>query len=167
MRLFAFLFVALLSLSAQAVEQTALPARCWKIADVFSVTDISAGAVTSSEFDAREGLTGAGGGMTLLPAYLKLLMQLTDANNGVTKLAVSLVASETTGGTFGDVDLCSQSGVVLTCGDVSLERNPVTYGKTYWVKPLDWGYPFGKVVVTPTGHGAGDTITGTLYGCSE
>lgn len=153
--------------TVKGAEVTALPMRCWLIGTPHNAADISGGAVTSAEFDAREGLSGLGGGMTQLPSYLKVGIDITDANNGISLMAISFTASQTTGGTFRDVDVCAQSGVVFTCGDVSLQRVPTTYGKVYWIKPIDWGYPFGKIIATPTGHGASDTITTTIYGCAE
>ncbi len=169
MRFVIYAAILLGALTAKAEQQTALPGRCWFVGTVFSATSIAAGAVTSSQFDTRSGAHGLGGGMTLLPSHIKLRVLLTDANDGVSNLRFTFGEAETTGATVSTVPVCDEVGGVFTCLQAKLDWNPQTSGngKRFTLYPLAWQYPFGTVTVTPTGHGAGDTITVDMYGCAN
>lgn len=160
MRLLAILVALVLPATAAADDQ-----KCWLITTT-SALDISAGAQTTSEFTATPG--GASpSSMTPNPAYLKVGADLTDASDGITNIRLQFTASETTGGTFRKTPLCANAAPALTCGDVRVDWDPQTYGKAWWIKPIDWGFPYGKITATPTGNGANDTIVLTVYGCRE
>lgn len=143
----------------------AAPARCWLITTT-SALDISAGAVTTSAFTATPG--GVRPDATIpSPTYLKVAVDLTDANDLITNIQLGFTAAETSGGTYRKTPLCADAAPTLTCGAVDVDWNPQTHGKNWWVKPIDWGWPYGKITVTPTGHGAADTVVLTIYGCGE
>lgn len=155
-----FAAVLLAPLAAHADQQ-----MCWLITTT-SAQDISAGAVTTAEFRALPG-GQAPSATTPNPTYLKVGVDLVDASNGVTNIELSFTASETTGGTFRKTPLCADAAPALTCGAANADWNPATHGKNWWIKPVDWGFPFGKITTTPTGHGANDTVVLTVYGCRE
>lgn len=118
----------------------------------FTTEDISGGAVTS----------GASGTRSF--NMIKLSVDLTDADNGVSKLDFTFQESDSTTGTFRKVPHCSLSGTTWTCGEKSIEWDPSTHGKNFTIS-FPWMYEALKFTVTPTGHGASDTVTVTARGC--
>ena len=153
------LLIAVLALPASAQAAT----RCWLITTTTAL-DISSGAVTTAEFNTTPGSTHPDATLPI-PDFLKVGVDIVDASNGITVVDLTFTASEATAGTFRNVGLCSSAGATLTCGTASFEWNPATFGKAFWAKPIPWGYPFGKITVTPTGNGASDTAVLTIYGC--
>ncbi len=155
--------VAALVALAPAVSM-AKESKCHLIS-TFTDVDISGGTATSAQFP-----TGSTVGSKVYPrpTYLMIAADLTDADNGITNVRLTFTATETvTSGTFRKVPVCSIVSPVLTCEPVAVDWDPQTDGKNWWTKPIDWGYLFGKVTTTTTGHGALDTITLAVYGCSE
>ena len=159
-----FLFV-LLALTLNAAIVWADSQQCSLITTTAS-TSIASGAVTTAEINMVPG-GSLPSSTTPNPTYLKLGVDLTDASDGVSNLQFTFTAAETTGGTFRKNPLCADSAPTLTCGAVDLNWDPQTHGKNFWLKPIDWGFPYGKITVTPTGHGAGDAVVLTVYGCRE
>ena len=153
------------SYGAGGFADTAVPQRCWLIAT--STLDISAGAATSAEFDAREGLHGAGGALTPLPSSLKLALDLTDANTSVTRIDITAAGLEATGGQAYTVALGTQASNVISGKAATLRWDPSVDGKHWYWRPVDWAYPFGTITATPTGQGSGDSLVIGIYGCAE
>ena len=159
--LFCFPICILLASPAGAVKDEM---SCRLITTV-AATDISGGAITTDQFPVAE--TRAGYKYPRF-SYLMLRVDLVDADNGVSNLVFTFTESEADAGTFRNaVPLCVNSAPTLTCGGLSMEWDPQTYGKSFTLNPINWGYLFGKITVTPTGHGAADTVAIGIYGCTE
>lgn len=155
---FVLLCTAALSIQAQAAEPVC------RLVSTFSAVDLSGGATTTAQFPTAPTVSTRS-----IPiwSYLKVSLDLTDANSSVSNLRVTPTSSNADGGTFRKLPLCVDAAPSLTCGAVYLDWDPQTHGKSWWLKPIDWGYDYGKLTLTPTGHGAGDTVTVTVYGCWE
>jgi len=159
-----FRIVVLLGMLGISGHAVAAPSSCWIVGT--STLDISSGAATSDELNTIRGKVASTAGNG--PAtYLKVQTVLTDANDGITNLRYTFTAAEATGGTFANTPLCADAAPQLVCGQVKLDWDPSTHGKTFWLKPIDWGWPYGKITVTPTGNGSGDSAALTIYGCIE
>jgi hypothetical protein len=136
---------------------------CKLIVTVAAVS-ISGGAITTSQFP----VSVRAGYKYPRHSYLMLRVDLVDASNGVSNLAFTFTESEADAGTFRNaVPLCVNAAPTLTCGRLTLDWDPQTHGKLFTLNPINWGYLFGKITVTPTGHGSGDTVAIGIYGCTE
>ena len=135
-----------------------------KLVATIAATSIAGGAFTTSIFP-----TAKTRGSWDAPrfAYLKVGVDLVDASNDVSNVRLSFVESETTAGTYRSTPFCVNAAPIFTCGAAKMDWNPKTDGKNWTLKPVDWGYLFGKITVTPTGHGTGDTVALEIYGCME
>ena len=138
---------------------------CWLIGEV-AAADVSSGTTTTAAFAVTPGGSRPNAS-TPNPAYLAVMPALVDANNGVSNVVLSFTAAQTLTGTYAAVPLCANAAPLLTCDNARVGWDPQTYGKNWWVKPVDWGYPYGKITATLTGHGAGDTLALSIYGCQE
>ncbi len=147
-----------------AFPAAADPAQCTLLLTTAAL-DISAGAKTTAEFAATPGGLDASS-TTPYPTYLRVSVDLVDASNGISNIRLTFTASEITGGTFRSVPMCSDAAPTLTCGNARLDWDPQTYGKAWW-SHAKWGFPYGKITVTPTGNGANDTALLTIYGCRD
>ena len=161
-----FLICALLASPAGAVKDE-MSCRVITIlsgGSAFTLVDISGGAVTSDAFPSANVRAN-------YPyprfAYLKVSVDIVDASNGISNVRATFAESETRTGTFRATPLCVNAAPVLTCGQAKMDWNPQTDGKSWTLKPIDWGYLFGKITLTITGAGALDTATLTVYGCTE
>jgi hypothetical protein len=130
----------------------------------FTTVDISGGAITSDAFPAANTRTSYDAPRF---SYLKVSVDIVDADNGISNVRLTFTESETRGGKYRVTPLCINAAPVLTCGFVAIDWDPQTYGKSWTIKPIDWGFLYGKITLTPTGHGASDTATLTVYGCTE
>lgn len=154
------LFCALLASPAGAVKDEM---SCRLITSV-SATSISGGAITTSQFPVSK----RAGYKYPRFSYLMLRVDLVDASNGISNLAFTFTESEASAGTFRNaVPLCVNAAPTLTCGRLTLDWDPQTYGKLFTLNPINWGYLFGKITATATGAGADDTIAIGIYGCTE
>lgn len=155
------LAVQFLAAGATADTRKVTPAsECWTAATLTGL-DVSDGTEVTAEIELRK----AAEGVYHVPERIKVLIELTDADNGISNVQSEFTAAETSGGTFGKVPLCADAAPTLTCGAVDLDWDPTTHGKTFWLYPIPWGWPYGKITFTTTGHGAGDEIDATIYGC--
>lgn len=148
-----------------AAENTCRTVSVTVSSAAFTTVDISGGAVSSDAFPASTSL--ASGATVPRFTYLMIKVTLTDANDSISNVRLTTTAAETSTGTFGATPLCIDVAPGLTCGSRYVDWDPQTHGKTFWIKPWDWGYLYGKLTLTPTGHGAGDTATVVIKGCWE
>lgn len=119
-----------------------------KVVTIFTTEDISGGAVTQS-------------GTVNVNNYKDIIfdVDLVDADNGVSNLDITWTSSATAAGQQRTRGGCSASGATLTCAPLTLKWDPVTNSsKNYSLQaPIDHAHM--QITVTPTGHGASDTVS--------
>lgn len=142
------LFIAIMLLPSLAVAQ-----RCTTFeTDPLSAADISGGAVTSTVFPIAS------------VRQLDLGIDVTDANNGITKIELSFTVAHASDGTYRKVPDCTLGATSYSCVPLKIDWDPKTDGKNYEAT-LPVAYAWMKITATPTGHGAGDDITVAVRGC--
>lgn len=116
----------------------------------FTNVDISGGAVTTG----------------ILPvswaANLLLRPSVTDADNTVTNVRFTLreYESNAAAAQARTVIDCDKAAGVWTCNRLAIDWNPTTAGNgKHWTVPIPLAYKYVDVTATPTGHGAGDTLS--------
>jgi len=155
-KLLALLVVLLVPSAATASAED----HCWLIS-AGSATSIAAGAIsTAATAMTPGGLTPSA--QTPIPSYLKIGIDLVDANNGVTSVLASFTGAEALAGQYRSVPECTSGD----CEAMTRDWNPVISGKNWYYAAIPWSFPYGVITLTPTGHGAGDTAAITLYGCT-
>ena len=121
----------------------------------FSAVSIASGAVTTAGFP--------------INPYTQIVIRatVTDASDGVTNIRYKITESATYAGTYGPYCEATVSGGVYTCEWRQLDWNhtDAQEGKEARIELPATGR-FWKITATPTGHGAGDTITITAEGCT-
>lgn len=132
----------------------AYAAECVAFNTSFTAEDISGGVVTTDAIG--------------VAAFAQLILRadLTDANNGVTNLQFSFTESGTSGGTFRNVGGDCLGRNPLVCAPLKINWNPSSNGKNFAL-PIPGGMQWIKIAVTPTGHGAGDTLALAMLGCDQ
>ena len=144
-----------------AYSSTAVSQECVDIAvktaggAAFTAVDISGGAVTTGE-------------IAVAPHVEVLLrVDLVDASDGVSNLQFTINELPSAGGTsrklWGD---CSGTNP-LTCKILKINVDPrnAAEGKNGTI-PLPVNFRRMTITATPTGHGAGDTLSLDILGCS-
>ena len=148
----AFIILALASILLSN-EARANPPRSCQIQTLFTSEDISAGGTFTSD------------AVTINGAHqVHINFSLTDANDSVTASATTIEHSSNS--SFGIAFVlggCSGSPSA-TCGVRTLNWDPSTHGKIYTI-PWPVAHQAMRIKYTPTGAGAGDTLTSSIVIC--
>lgn len=99
--------------------------------------------------------------------YATIHIDLVDADDLITNLQWSFTVTDEPGGQDRVYDDCTTVSPTMTCnGQLLINRDPQARGKN-WAMPFPTKYEWVTLTFTPTGHGAGDTLTVKIRGCYE
>lgn len=154
MKLRAIIFAAAMLLTAQAQAATCGDVLVTTSSAEFADISIASGAVAADEIGADKW------------DYATIHFDLTDADNSVTSLQWSYTISDAAGGTVRLYPDCTSVSPTMTCnGQLVINYDPRTPNSKSWAMPFPTKFEWMVPTFTPTGHGAGDTLSVKIRGC--